>query len=59
MFKQPITDAGKNSKKGRLSLEIEDGKYVTKEEGKGDPRKVRHVMGSKCHVHYTMLLIHI
>ena len=40
MFKQPITDAGKKSKKGRLSLEIEDGKYVTKEEGTGDPNKV-------------------
>ena len=40
VFKKPITDPGKNSKKGRLSLEIQNGKYVTVEEGQGDPKKV-------------------
>ncbi|XP_013415217.1 nicotinamide phosphoribosyltransferase [Lingula anatina] len=39
VFKQPVTDLGKKSKKGRLSLEVHDGKYVTKEEGQGDPKK--------------------
>lgn len=40
VFKQPITDIGKKSKKGRLTLEYENGKYKTVEEGKGDPKKV-------------------
>ena len=31
---------GKKSKKGRLTLELKDGIYVTKEEGQGDPDKV-------------------
>lgn len=39
VFKQPITDLGKKSKKGRLSLECENGEYKTIEEGKGDPKK--------------------
>ena len=39
VFKQPITDLGKKSKKGRLTLEYENGKYKTVEEGKGDPKK--------------------
>lgn len=29
VYKQPITDAGKNSKKGRLDLILKDGKYET------------------------------
>ena len=29
VFKQPITDSGKNSKKGRLDLVIEDGEFQT------------------------------
>ena len=40
VFKKPITDPGKNSKKGRLTLELQDGEYVTVQEGKGDPKKV-------------------
>ena len=40
VFKQPITDLGKKSKKGRLTLENQGGKFVTIEEGKGDPKKV-------------------
>ena len=40
MFKQPITDPGKKSKKGRLTLEEQDGVLVTIQEGKGDPKKV-------------------
>ena len=31
---------GKKSKKGRLTLELENGAYITKEEGQGDPDKV-------------------
>ncbi|XP_074644993.1 nicotinamide phosphoribosyltransferase-like [Tubulanus polymorphus] len=38
VYKDPITDPGKKSKKGRLSLEIRDGKYVTMVEGSGDPK---------------------
>lgn len=40
VFKDPITDAGKKSKRGRLTLEVQDGKFVTMQEGKGDPKKV-------------------
>ena len=41
MYKQPITDSTKHSKKGLLSLELDDtGKYVTVEEGKGNADKV-------------------
>ncbi|XP_071082856.1 nicotinamide phosphoribosyltransferase-like [Haliotis cracherodii] len=39
VFKDPITDPGKKSKKGRLTLEMQDGQYVTVTEGKGDPSK--------------------
>ncbi|KAL3852341.1 hypothetical protein ACJMK2_015998 [Sinanodonta woodiana] len=39
VFKQPITDPGKKSKKGRLTLELQDGEYVTMTEGTGDPKK--------------------
>ena len=42
VFKEPITDQGKVSKKGRLTLELEDGQFVTKQEGTGDPEKVSH-----------------
>lgn len=35
VYKQPITDSGKTSKKGRLSLLLENGKIITK---KGDNR---------------------
>jgi nicotinamide phosphoribosyltransferase len=40
VYKDPITDPGKKSKKGRLTLEKnEDGEIVTITEGKGDPAK--------------------
>ncbi|KAK6176775.1 hypothetical protein SNE40_015010 [Patella caerulea] len=39
VFKQPITDLGKKSKKGRLTLELHGNDYVTVVEGKGDPSK--------------------
>ncbi|XP_071514858.1 nicotinamide phosphoribosyltransferase-like [Panulirus ornatus] len=40
VYKQPITDPGKNSKRGRLTLQREDdGTYTTIESGKGDPSK--------------------
>ena len=35
VYKQPITDLGKKSKKGRLSLEIKNGGFVTMEQGEG------------------------
>jgi len=40
VYKDPITDKGKQSKMGRLTLEKgEDGVIVTTTEGKGDPAK--------------------
>merc|ERR1712196_306599 len=38
VFKDPITDPGKKSKKGRLTLEKQGDKFVTVREGKGSPR---------------------
>ena len=40
VYKDPITDKVKKSKKGRLALENHDGTYVTREEGAGDCKKV-------------------
>lgn len=41
VWKDPTTDAGKQSKRGRLTLERrEDGKLVTVEKGQGDVTKV-------------------
>jgi nicotinamide phosphoribosyltransferase len=41
VYKAPITDPGKKSKKGRLTLEkTKDGNFVTVEEGAGDVKKV-------------------
>ncbi|XP_063432404.1 nicotinamide phosphoribosyltransferase-like isoform X1 [Mytilus trossulus] len=39
VFKNPVDDPGKMSKKGRLTLEYENGIYKTIEEGKGDKSK--------------------
>ncbi|XP_076338818.1 nicotinamide phosphoribosyltransferase-like isoform X1 [Tachypleus tridentatus] len=39
VFKKPITDPGKHSKKGWLSLEKQGNSYLTIEEGLGDPEK--------------------
>ena len=39
VYKEPVTDQAKKSKKGRLSLELIDGVYTTLQEGKGDPSK--------------------
>ena len=36
VFKDPITDEGKRSKKGKLSLQLIDGKLQTITEGKGN-----------------------
>jgi len=38
VYKDPITDAGKQSKKGKLTLELVDGRLKTITEGRGDPR---------------------
>ena len=41
IYKEPVTDPGKTSKKGRMTLELdEEGHYVTRTEGQGDPSKV-------------------
>lgn len=41
VYKEPVTDAAKHSKKGLLSLEVdEEGRYVTVEEGQGSADKV-------------------
>ncbi|CAD6198594.1 unnamed protein product [Caenorhabditis auriculariae] len=40
VWKEPLTDSGKTSKKGRLTLERDEaGQLVTIEEGRGDPEK--------------------
>ncbi|KAI0233872.1 Nicotinamide phosphoribosyltransferase [Lamellibrachia satsuma] len=39
VFKKPITDPGKNFKKGRLTLEVQNDNFVTVQEGKGDSKK--------------------
>ena len=39
VYKDPITDPGKRSKMGKLTLECNDGVYSTTTEGKGDPAK--------------------
>ena len=50
VYKQPITDPGKNSKKGLLSLQRDEkGQFVTMQEGKGSadevsPGNSRHKM---------------
>ncbi|XP_047478237.1 nicotinamide phosphoribosyltransferase-like isoform X2 [Penaeus chinensis] len=45
VFKAPITDVGKTSKKGRLALHCIDGEYKTIEGGKGDPKQDLCVCG--------------
>ncbi len=41
IFKDPVTDHGKLSKKGKLSLELDEGgKLVTRTQGTGHPHKV-------------------
>ena len=41
VYKDPVTDHGKISKKGRLTLEQDaEGHYFTTTEGRGDPAKV-------------------
>ena len=41
IYKDPVTDHGKVSKKGLMTLELDNsGKYVTRTEGTGDPAKV-------------------
>lgn len=48
VFKTPITDSGKKSKKGLMTLEFEEGHFVTKEEGKGSADKVA-ILGVALH----------
>ena len=47
VYKDPVDDHSKVSKKGRLTLDLDgNGQYVTKTEGAGDPTKVFHI---QCH----------
>lgn len=43
VYKEPITGTWKKSKRGRLSLQCDDGVYRTIEHGQGDEQKVRLV----------------
>ena len=43
VFKQPIDDPGKKSKKGILTLQHQGNTLVTKEEGQGDSSNVSNV----------------
>ena len=41
VYKDPVTDHGKMSRKGRMTLELDSsGQYITRTEGSGDPEKV-------------------
>jgi nicotinamide phosphoribosyltransferase len=41
VYKDPVTDHGKMSRKGRMTLELDSsGHYITRTEGTGDPEKV-------------------
>jgi nicotinamide phosphoribosyltransferase len=40
VYKDPVTDPGKMSRRGRMTLELDgSGQYVTRTEGSGDPHK--------------------
>jgi len=41
VYKQPVTDPAKVSKKGRMTLELDEdtGQYVTRQQGTGDLAK--------------------
>jgi len=58
VVKDPITDPGKRSKKGRLTLERDaDGNFTTTTEGKGDPAKdilVEVFRDGEVLVHHTL-----
>ena len=42
VYKDPVTDHGKMSRKGRMTLELDSsGQYITRTEGTGDPLKAR------------------
>ena len=44
MYKDPVTDHGKMSRKGRMTLELDiNGQYITRTEDTGDPQKVLYV----------------
>lgn len=56
MFKDPVADPNKRSKKGRLSLHrTQSGDFVTLEEGKGDLEEYG-VVSSITHKYHTQVL---
>lgn len=56
MSKNPITDPGKKSKKGRLTLELQNGEFTTVQEGNGDPEKVS--LSLLPHPHFLLLAVY-
>ena len=48
VYKQPVTDPAKVSKKGRMTLELDEdtGQYVTRQQGTGDLAKVQGIQTS-------------
>ena len=47
VWKHPITDKGKMSKKGRMTLEQQDGKWVTVEGGREIPPTTSSLLSSR------------
>jgi len=52
VYKQPVTDPAKVSKRGRMTLELDEdtGQYVTRQQRTGDPAKVQGIQTSVCMV---------
>ena len=59
VYKDPVTDHGKMSRKGRMTLEMNnDGEYITRTEGMGDAEKVgRAASGGGNGENYTGYLL--
>lgn len=57
MFKDPVADPNKRSKKGRLSLHrTQSGDFVTLEEGKGDLEEYGEVSSPHALAHANCFL---
>ena len=52
VYKEPVTDPGKKSKKGILTLEKNGGEYVTRTENTGQPTKVSRNFYRILHLFY-------
>ncbi len=57
IFKDPVTDHGKLSKKGRVTLELDDGgQYITRTQGTGNAEKVALSIRVQCCSSLPLLL---